>query len=74
MAIPRPTPAPAVWWGAAPVLPAADAEVREALVEAVIEVLPVTGVTVELPAEEIALLDKVALLDGHEGWVLTLIF
>jgi hypothetical protein len=54
------------------VLPAADAEVREAL--------PVTDVTAELPAEEvsllegIALLDRVALPDGHEGWVLTLIF
>jgi hypothetical protein len=65
MAIPRPTPAPAVWYGAAPVA-AADAEVREAppevgeaLPEEVIETLPAEGV---------------ALPDGHEGWVLTLIF
>jgi hypothetical protein len=56
------------------VLPATDAEVREALPEAVIEALPVTGVTVELPAEGVALLDRVALPDGHEGWVLTSIF
>jgi hypothetical protein len=78
MATPRPTPAPAASWGAAPVLPGADAEVREAL--------PVTCVTAELPAERVpllegvplldgfALLDRVALPDGHEGWVLTLIF
>jgi hypothetical protein len=54
------------------VLPAADAEVREALL--------VTDATVELPAEGVllleamALLDRVALPDGHEGWVLTLMF
>jgi hypothetical protein len=56
------------------VLPAADAEVREALPEGVVEALPVTGVTVELPAEGVALLDRVALPEGHEGWVLILIF
>jgi hypothetical protein len=56
------------------VLPAAGAEVREALPEAFLEALPVTDVTVELPAEAVALLDRVALPDGHEGWVLTLIF
>jgi hypothetical protein len=72
------------------VLPAADAGVGEALPEALIEALPealidvlpealiealsVTGVTAELLAEGVALLDRVALPDGHEGWVLTSIF
>jgi hypothetical protein len=74
MAAPRPTPAPAVWWCAAPVLPAADAEaaderealpegVVEALPEAVIEALPAAGVPEELPAEGLALLEGVALPD-----------
>jgi len=53
----------------------------------VIEALPVTGVPVEFIAEEVALLDEVALPDGaplppdgvvlpdwHEGWVLTFTF
>jgi hypothetical protein len=63
------------------VLPATNAEVWEALPEewealpeAVIDALPVAGATVELPAEGVALLDRVALPDGHEGWVLTLTF
>jgi len=86
MASPRPTPAPAVWMGAAPVLPAADAEVAEALPEGVMEAVPDTCVTEELPAEGVALPDgaaladgvalpdAVALPDGQEGWVLTSMF
>jgi hypothetical protein len=89
MAIPRPTPAPAVWYGAAPVA-AADAEVREAppevgeaLPEEVIEALPEEaietlpeGAIETLPEGAIEALpaEGVALPDGHEGWVLTLMF
>jgi hypothetical protein len=61
---------------------AADAEVREALPEVwealpdrVIEALP-EGATEALPEEATEALpaEGVALPDGHEGWVLTLIF
>jgi hypothetical protein len=81
MAIPRPTPAPAVWYGAAPVA-AADAEVREAppevgeaLPEEVIEALPEEAIeTLPEGAIEALPAEGVALPDGHEGWVLTLMF